>query len=270
MPKVGPEWSAPQPGGVVLLGGLGPGEHLVEVRAAVGDPWFGPSQTYRIDVQIPWWDRNDVQGLLLVAVVVAVGAWGVRRRRRLRDEHAAASEAAAATYQASLAEAETARQRSEWQTAKAMLDNQNQELASATLHLVEKAQLVKALEEGLRELAFALGNDDESKVKPLLDLIADSGRTDDAWEEFSERFNKVHLDFTKTLKANFPGLTPNDVKLCTYLKMNLTSKDIASLMFISVRAVEVSRSRLRKRMGLKQGEVLADVISAIAPPPKPS
>ena len=70
-------------------------------------------------------------------------------------------------------------------------------------------------------------------------------------------------DFIKELKTKYPKLTPNDLKLCTYLRLNLSSKEIAPLLNISVRSVEISRYRLRKKMGLPTEINLVDHILSI-------
>ena len=68
----------------------------------------------------------------------------------------------------------------------------------------------------------------------------------------------MHTDFLKRLKSVYPQLSPKDLKLCAYLRMNLTTKDIAPLMNISVRGVEISRYRLRKKMGIQGDDNLND------------
>jgi DNA-binding CsgD family transcriptional regulator len=71
---------------------------------------------------------------------------------------------------------------------------------------------------------------------------------DDDWEQFAVHFNKVHSNFLIMLKEKFPNLNAHELKLCAYLRMNLTSKEIAQLLGISVRGVEISRYRLRKKL----------------------
>jgi DNA-binding CsgD family transcriptional regulator len=60
----------------------------------------------------------------------------------------------------------------------------------------------------------------------------------------------VHSDFLFTLKEKYPDLKAHELKLCAYLRMNLSSKEIAQLMSISVRGVEISRYRLRKKLDI--------------------
>jgi FixJ family two-component response regulator len=81
---------------------------------------------------------------------------------------------------------------------------------------------------------------------------------EDDWESFARHFDQVHTDFIKRLKEKYPQLSPKDLKLCAYLRMNLVSKEIAPLLNISVRGVEISRYRLRKKMQLHAEVNLTD------------
>jgi DNA-binding NarL/FixJ family response regulator len=75
---------------------------------------------------------------------------------------------------------------------------------------------------------------------------------------FEMNFNQVHEQFFKKLKADFPELTPGDLKLAAYLKMNLSSKEIAPLLNISIRSVENKRYRLRRKLNLEEEENLTE------------
>jgi len=77
---------------------------------------------------------------------------------------------------------------------------------------------------------------------------------------FQEAFNNADKNFIKKIKAIHSELTPNDLRLCAYLRLNLSSKEIAPLLNISPRSVEVKRYRLRKKMKLDHDENLTDYI----------
>ena len=83
------------------------------------------------------------------------------------------------------------------------------------------------------------------------------------WEFFKEAFNNADKDFLKKIKELHPKLTPNDLKLCAYLRLNLSSKEIAPLLNISVRSVEIKRYRLRKKMELEHEDSLVEYILAV-------
>jgi len=76
------------------------------------------------------------------------------------------------------------------------------------------------------------------------------------WQIFENNLNQIHNEFIVGLSKKYPNLTSKDIKLCVYLKMNLSSKEIAPLMNISFRGVELHRYRLRKKLGLSQDENL--------------
>ncbi|HNX78751.1 MAG TPA: LuxR C-terminal-related transcriptional regulator, partial [Prolixibacteraceae bacterium] len=80
------------------------------------------------------------------------------------------------------------------------------------------------------------------------------------WEFFQEAFNKADRDFLKKLKEAHPLLTPNDLKLCVYLRLNMSSKEIAPMLNISPQSVEIKRFRLRKKLELDHEQNLTEYI----------
>jgi DNA-binding CsgD family transcriptional regulator len=80
--------------------------------------------------------------------------------------------------------------------------------------------------------------------------LSEEEKLNDEWEQFSIHFNNVHGDFLIKLSEKYPILKAHELKLSAYLRMNLTSKEIAQLMSISVRGVEISRYRLRKKLNI--------------------
>ena len=86
---------------------------------------------------------------------------------------------------------------------------------------------------------------------------------DDDWNFFEEAFNNADQDFLKKIKDIHLSLTPNDLRLCAYLRLNLSSKEIASLLNISPKSVEIKRYRLRKRMNLEHGTNLISYILSV-------
>ena len=85
-------------------------------------------------------------------------------------------------------------------------------------------------------------------------------KLDEEWKQFSIHFNNVHSNFLITLKEVYPDLNAHEMKLCAYLRMNLSSKEIAQLLSISVRGVEISRYRLRKKLKLHPQEDLFEFL----------
>lgn len=127
----------------------------------------------------------------------------------------------------------------------------NAELASTTMNLVQKKEFILKLKAELQQLQkTAKVGDDNPELKKVLKALSEEEKSDEEWAQFSQHFNNVHGDFLTILKNKFPSLKPHELRLCAYLRMNLSSKEIAPLMSISVRGVEISRYRLRKKIDL--------------------
>ena len=139
--------------------------------------------------------------------------------------------------------------------------HKNKELATSTMHIVTKNEFIAEIKTHLNSIIRE--NQSKGISKELNKIIKDIDQnfsTDKDWEQFQIHFDRVHSDFSKRLQASFPNLTPQEMKLCAYLRLNLSTKEIAQLMHISVRGVEISRYRLRKKLGLDRQENLLDYI----------
>ncbi|WP_295771578.1 triple tyrosine motif-containing protein [uncultured Mucilaginibacter sp.] len=146
----------------------------------------------------------------------------------------------------------------------------NKELASTTMHLVQRGKLLAKIKDELLPLVANGKSEKSTDFKRVIRLLNEAERNDGDWEQFAMHFDHIHSNFLSRLKERFPELSSNDLKLCAYLKMNLTSKEIAQLMSITIKAVEVSRYRLRKKMQIPSDVPLFDyLIKAIAQPVKP-
>ena len=88
------------------------------------------------------------------------------------------------------------------------------------------------------------------EIKKMIKVLGEDDKMDNDWEHFAQHFDKVHSDFVSILKEKHTAITPNEIKLSAYLRMNLSTKEIAQLMNISVRGIEISRYRLRKKLNL--------------------
>ena len=136
----------------------------------------------------------------------------------------------------------------------------NKELANATLHLIQKNKTLTYLKEDLGKLLKTIPSESTEKhnVNSLLKKINRDLRNEKNWELFNNYFDEVHQDFIARLKDKFPDLSPKELRLCAYLRMNISTKEIAPLMNISVRGVEISRYRLRKKLNLDHKTNLTD------------
>lgn len=140
----------------------------------------------------------------------------------------------------------------------------NRELASATMHLVERGKVLSNIKEELMRLQKTTAAQGMSvDFRRVMEILNGAEKNDNYWDQFVSHFDQVYSNYLSILKNLYPSLTPTDLKLCAYLRMNLLSKEISQLMNISVRGVEIARYRLRKKLQLATDENLSDFLIAI-------
>jgi ligand-binding sensor domain-containing protein len=135
------------------------------------------------------------------------------------------------------------------------------ELANASMHLVEREDALARVKDELQTLYKKTGHNHD--VKTALQLVNELEKNKSNWDQFASHFNEINNDFLKKLKAKFPSLTNSDLKVCAYLQLNLSTKEIAQLMNISVRGVDISRYRLRKKFQLTREQTLNDFLNSV-------
>lgn len=141
------------------------------------------------------------------------------------------------------------------------LRHMNNELATSTMHLLNKNEFITGLKGNLDHLVRKTQSEELKKeLHRISKQIEQNISADDDWEHFQFHFDRVHGDFSNRFKATFPTLSPQEIKLSAYLRMNLSSKEIAQLLNISVRGVEISRYRLRKKLQLPRQKNLQEFI----------
>lgn len=210
---------------------------------------------------LPPWYRSvyAVIGYVVAGVLVLVGIiWIVifrlnlsKRKERLKDLRKYRQKEQQFKTEALIQEKEIIRLRNERLRSK--MKHRDKELANQTLNLIHKNRYLLELKEEILGFSKEVKSQEvRSRISKLIRSIDKEFDNKKQWELFETAFDEVHEDFLDRLKNNFPDLTPNEIKLSTYLRMNISSKEIASLMNISIRGVEISRYRLRKKLGLER------------------
>jgi DNA-binding NarL/FixJ family response regulator len=144
------------------------------------------------------------------------------------------------------------------------LSFKNAELAAAAMHLVKKGELLTKIKKDLSQVTKDMRNPETiAAIKQVVKKVGDDDKLDEEWETFARHFDAVHSDYLTNLKNKHTNLTSNELKLCANLRMNLSTKEIAQLMNISVRGVEISRYRLRKKLGISSEINLFDYLIKI-------
>jgi len=142
---------------------------------------------------------------------------------------------------------------------KEYLDVKNKELLESAMQLLERenenANIKKQLE------SIKADKENASTIKQIInDLSIDKSQK---WKEFETRFTAINSDFLTSLKNKFPLLSPTDLKMCAFIKLGFTSKDMAQILGITVEGINTSRSRLRKKMDLSRETNLSEFLLEI-------
>lgn len=252
------------------------GKYTFRIKARSG-PTAAEPEEYRFSFSIlPPWYRTIWAYLLYAAAVAAFlfalfkyqGKRHHRRQeeRRNADQKKFEEEQRQLAYQHQLelekSEKELMKLRNE--NLEAEIEFKNAELASTAMNLVQKKEFLLKITDELNKLNKP-GKDtiENTELKKIIRSLGSEEKLDEEWKQFSIHFNKVHSDFLVTLKNKHPNLSAHELKLCAYLRMNLTSKEMAQLMSISVRGVEINRYRLRKKLQLQPKEDLFQFLLSV-------
>ncbi|MBR8534486.1 hypothetical protein KDU71_02860 [Carboxylicivirga sediminis] len=139
------------------------------------------------------------------------------------------------------------------------IQHQSTELANRTIATIKRKEVLNEVkQEILKQSEHLKVSYPEKYMNRILRMIDHSIEDEDDWNVFRMHFDKAHEDFFKRLKSSYDDLTPKDLRLCAYLKMNLSTKEIAPLMNVSPRSVEVHRYKIRRKLHLGPNENLTE------------
>jgi len=142
------------------------------------------------------------------------------------------------------------------------LDFKNKELTTNVMYLLKKNEFISAISDKLKNTNQGQKADNETVINNVISEL-DKSINQDTWTEFEVRFQEVHVDFYNSLSRQFPDLTPNELRLCAFLRLNMTSKEISAITYQSSESLKTARYRLRKKLGLDRDENLVAYLTKL-------
>ncbi len=248
------QWSNWSSNSSVLFKNLPFGNYTFKVRARVGNKISNNVASYSFYIERPWFLSNTMI-ITYVALVLLFSLFMHNiYKRYYRNQREKMMEKTLRELE--LKELENKQQLMRFNNEKLRQDieNKNRELGISTMSLIKKNEFLNSIKKELQN------SPDSKSLKSVIKIIDRNLNNSDDWHLFEEAFNNADKDFLKKIKSEHPSLTSNDLRLCAYLRLNLSSKEIAPLLNISPRSVEVKRYRLRKKMNLKHESSLSDYI----------
>lgn len=141
----------------------------------------------------------------------------------------------------------------EKKTLEENLEFKNKELTTNVMYLMKKNEMLIDVSERLLEIKRNARKEDQDRIQRII-IELNTAKDNDVWEEFEIRFNQVYNDFYERLMHRFPNISSNDRKLCAFLRLNMSSKEICAITRQSPNSLNVARARLRKKLGLDNSE----------------
>lgn len=245
------EWSS---NSSELFENLPYGDYTFNVRGRINNNRTQNTATYSFTIQRPWYLSNAMIAVYVISLILfslmmhnIYKQYYKKQRKKLLEQKNKELELKELANQE-----QSMRFKNESLTKD--IESKNRELAISTMSLIKKNEFLNSIKNELINIK------DDKKIKPVINIIDKNLNNTNDWELFQEAFNNADKDFLKKIKTLHPVLTPNDLRLCAYLRLNLSSKEIAPLLNISTRSVEVKRYRLRKKMNLPHESSLTNYI----------
>ncbi|MBO9672831.1 MAG: transcriptional regulator [Sphingobacteriaceae bacterium] len=255
------EWSAWNTKSEKDYTNLPAGKYTFNVKASTGISNESEVVSYTFVVLPAWYNTIWMRMVYLVLIVLAMRLiirW--QKKKHIKEQ-----ERMSYLHQLELDrnEKEIVRLRNE--KLEADVNYKNKELSTMTMHLVQRGKVLAKIKE---VISAVIKNHDLNESSPsfrhLIRLIKDVEKKDQELDHMSVHFNHVNTEFFSRLKDLYPDLSQNDLKFCAYLSMNLSSKEMAQLMNVTIKAIEVGRYRLRKKLQLKPETNLYEFLIEIA------
>jgi len=164
-------------------------------------------------------------------------------------------------YKNSLLEVERMQKEKETRELIATVDQNRRELANKTLMLFQNETLLTELIQKLTALLNLKAKKNDG-IREMINSLQHSYKSN-VWDEFEIHFNRIHPDFYKILHKEYPQLTPNEKRLCAFLKMNFSSKEISEITGQTLNSIDVARSRMRRKMNLPRNQTLTTVFDSL-------
>lgn len=142
------------------------------------------------------------------------------------------------------------------QALKDILEIRNQEIICISLATAKRNEYMKTIVDKLTHNHLRLSQAHRTKINQIIRQLQ-KNTDDEVWKDFEIRFKQVHQSFYTNLNSKFPNLTTNEKKLCAFLKLDMSTKEIAEVTCNNTKSIDIARSRLRNKLELERSQNLS-------------
>jgi ligand-binding sensor domain-containing protein/DNA-binding CsgD family transcriptional regulator len=265
------EWSEWNPANAKEYTNLHDGRYTFEVRAKNVFNNISETDMLAFTIETPFYRSTTARIIYLFMLIIILTVSILLYKRRIekvrsfeKEKHTAAFRKKEEILKEERLKAEREVERLRIEKLEANMKYKNKELANSTYHIIRKNKFLNALKSEISTLSKAAKSEFvEQELKKISRKIDRDINNEKNWEVFDRYFDEVHQEFLFRLKEKHPDLSPKELRLSAYLRMNISTKEIAPLMNISIRGVEISRYRLRKKLNLDRDENLTQYLMDI-------
>ena len=272
------EWSDYQSKNIKEYTNLAPGDYVFKVKAQDKENHEVVLDTFSFSIMPPWYRSvlaHVIYGILIVVAIIMASRYLNRRmkdekeklRKKQKEEIRQKEEKFRQENllaEQKIIKLKNEKLRAEVEKKRADMELKNKEVVSIAMQITHKNELMSEIKRKLLDVAEKVNEHAQGEIKNLVRTIDSDVKLDNDWDRFQKHFEDVHSDFFKSLRYKYPELTPKDLRMCAYLRMNLSTKEIAMISNISVRGAEISRYRLRKKLGLDKDQNLVDYMMSVS------
>ena len=252
-------WSEPSPSARKVYNYLPHGEYLLNVEVLTKSGTRLSEAKYQFVVLPPFYLSNTARVIYVLAFLMLIIGIYLYIRRLFHIKKEKIHQEQEEIRRKEIEKREKQIIALEKEKLESELTLKSKELASSTMTIIKKNEILVNIREEVVTQKNALGPQYPNKYyDKLIKIIDENISSEDDWAIFQTNFDRIHENFFRNLHIRYPELTPNDLRFCAYLRLNLSSKDIAHLMNISLKGVEVGRYRIRKKIGLPSGKSLTE------------
>ena len=242
------------------------GEYTFELKAMMENGKPSPVLSYKFSISPPWYFSTLAwifYFLLFLVLTYFLYKFYIRsiEKSRIKEKEQQRAKYKQREQQFKEEALESEREMIRLRNEKLNLEmiHKEKELANSTMMIIQKNEILQKLRNDLNKVKSALPDEQhKNELNITLKRIGREIDNEKQWTVFNTHVEQVHEDLFKKLKELYPDLTPREISLCAYLRMNISSKEIATLMNISTRGVEISRYRIRKKLGIDRNANLTD------------
>lgn len=240
----GDKWETSS-GGYIQLSYLHPGDFTLEVRNSNGYSIYSEVNRIMLHVASPWYATVYAYlfyGLFVIGLVFLIYRTVLVRTRKKEEEIRLNEER----------KRQEEMERYQLNCLQEELGNKNSKLMSITMLGVQNNTFLKKIKDAVQEIDTSQSPATKQQVQRLVKDIERQLNDQSGWDNFAEHFNNTCNGFFDRLTEKHPKLTNSDLRLCAYIRLNLSTKEIASLMNVSSSSVEMAKYRLRKKLELDE------------------